>query len=253
MARHRPELDEDVDIENDHRLYILELHERLKKLSHYEVLGVVRTADRKDIKRAYFTFAGQFHPDRFRNKRLGSFKRMIEEIFARATLAHDTLTVADQRAAYDAMLPSARASQPPPPALKAPIDPRAAEKRAAALDALKARFEEGRGRAREHAAAAARALAAGDVMTARDMYEKALAITPDDAALRAAYDSVVRAAADRLAESHVKKAQLEERFGQWEAAAASWRRVVEARPHDTAAHERLANALERAGRSAPRS
>lgn len=249
MARHRPELDEDVDLDFDHRMYILEMHERLSKITHYDLLNVDSKADKKEIKRAYFLFAGQFHPDRFRGKRLGSFKPMIDDIFSRATLAHDTLTSVEQRAKYDAMLGGPKmASRPPAPMPKAPVDPRVAAKQSAALDALKARFEEGKVRARGLAEQAVRALAAGDVIAARDHYKQALAITPNDAALREAYENVERSAADRLAESHVKKAELEERFGQWDAAVQSWRRVVEARPHDRAAHERLANALARAGR-----
>lgn len=249
MARHRPELDEDVDLDFDHRMYILEMHERLATITHYSVLNVPRTADKKEIKRAYFLFAGQFHPDRFRAKRLGSFKPLIDEIFSRATAAHDVLTSADQRAEYDATLGEAAASSQPPPMMpKAPADPRAVAKQSAAIDALKARFEEGKLKAKALAEQAARALAAGDVVAARDHYKQALTITPNDAALKQAYEHVERTAAARLADSHVKKAELEERFGQWEAAVQSWRRVVEARPQDRVAHERLANALARAGR-----
>ncbi|MBS2019287.1 MAG: DnaJ domain-containing protein [Deltaproteobacteria bacterium] len=253
MARHRPELDEDVDLDLDHRLFVLELHERLSKLTHYELLNVAREADKKEIKRAYFLFAGQFHPDRFRGRRLGSFKAMIDAIFARATLAHDTLSSPELRAEYDAGLPGPNAPSRPPAAMpRAPVDPRVAAKQSAAIDALKARFEEGKLRAKALGEQAARAMAAGDVVAARDLYEQALAITPSDPALRQAYEGVEREAATRLAESHVKKAELEERFGQWDAAVQSWRRVIEARPDDRAAHERLAHALARSGRAAPR-
>ncbi len=98
------ELDEDVDLERDHRQRVLDTFHRLADLDLYQLLGVDSNADKKAIKRAYYELAGLYHPDRFFRKRLGSFKTKMEAIFSRVTEAHDTLTDKDRRAEYDGYL-----------------------------------------------------------------------------------------------------------------------------------------------------
>ena len=83
---------------------------------------------------------------------------------------------------------------------------------------------------------------------AADAYRNALTFAPNEPALVAAYEETQRAAADKLAESHLQKALLEEKFGRWAAAAVSWQRVMAARPDDPDVHARLANAIAKAGR-----
>ena len=92
---------------------------KLEATDHYEVLDVARDADKKAIKRAYFGLAATFHPDRFFGKKLGPVRVPLERIFDRLTIAHDTLTRREERAAYDATLPPARARpRSTPPAAK---------------------------------------------------------------------------------------------------------------------------------------
>ena len=67
----RPELSEDVDLDLETRRYVLDLFDRIDGLSHYEVLGIPRTADAKLVKRTYFRIAGQIHPDKHFAKKLG--------------------------------------------------------------------------------------------------------------------------------------------------------------------------------------
>lgn len=69
------EIDEDVDLDRDHRRKILDLYYSLGDLDHYEVLNADRNADKKALKRAYYELASLHHPDRFFRKRLGSFKQ----------------------------------------------------------------------------------------------------------------------------------------------------------------------------------
>ncbi len=80
------------------------LHAKLAGSDYYVLLGVERGAEKKAIKRAYFGFASKYHPDRFFGKKLGAVRAQIERIFHRMTEAHDTLTNADRRKAYDATL-----------------------------------------------------------------------------------------------------------------------------------------------------
>jgi DnaJ domain/Tetratricopeptide repeat len=109
---------DDVTCELDDatRARILAMAAKLEANDHYEVLDVGRDADKKAIKRAYFGLAATFHPDRFFGKKLGPVRVPLERIFDRLTVAHDTLTRREERAAYDATLPPARARSTPPAA-----------------------------------------------------------------------------------------------------------------------------------------
>jgi predicted TPR repeat methyltransferase len=85
------------------------------------------------------------------------------------------------------------------------------------------------------------------VVAAAEAYHSALTFAPGDPEIAKAYDDVQRIADAKLAESHTRKAMLEERFGRWAAAVESWKHVVEAKPDDADARARLANAIARAG------
>jgi len=100
------DLDEDVDIELERKRTILEAFHRLDSLTHYQILRVERSADKRAIKNAYFEIVNVFHPDRYFGKKLGSFKPKLEKVFARLTEAHDALTRSGPRAEYDAYLAS---------------------------------------------------------------------------------------------------------------------------------------------------
>jgi curved DNA-binding protein CbpA len=248
----RPELSEDVDLDMETRRYVLDLYDRIDRLTHYEVLGVPRNADKKAIKRTYFRLAGLLHPDRYFSKKIGTYKPKLEAVFARATIAFEELGSADKRAKYDATLGPATASAPPSGEASAPVDPRLVARRQAAIDELTKRFEENALQAKRHASLAARARAVGDLAAATEAYEMALTYAPRDAALRAAHAELTQATAAKLGETHEKQAALEERFGQWAEAARSWQAVVAARPDDPKAKERLANARARAGLPPPK-
>lgn len=105
------ELDEPVDLDVTKKRRILDTFHRLATLSHYELLEVDATADKRAIKAAYFELVNQFHPDRYFGKNLGSFKPKLERLFARVTEAHDTLTKQQPREDYDRYLSSVRRTQ----------------------------------------------------------------------------------------------------------------------------------------------
>ncbi len=100
------DLDEDVDIELERKRTILDAFYRLDSATHYQVLRVDPSADKRAIKNAYFEIVNVFHPDRYFGKKLGSFKPKLERVFARLTEAHDALTRSGPRAEYDAYLAS---------------------------------------------------------------------------------------------------------------------------------------------------
>ena len=100
------DLDEEVDIELERKRTILDAFHRLDSLTHYQILRVDPSADKRAIKNAYFEIVNVFHPDRYFGKKLGSFKPKLERLFARLTEAHDVLTRSGPRAEYDAYLAS---------------------------------------------------------------------------------------------------------------------------------------------------
>jgi curved DNA-binding protein CbpA len=105
------ELDEAVDLDKERKRKVLDTYYRLQALSHYELLGVEASADKKAIKAAYFELVNDFHPDRYFGKNLGSFKPKLERLFARVTEAHDVLTRGAAREEYDRYLASVRRAQ----------------------------------------------------------------------------------------------------------------------------------------------
>lgn len=100
------ELEEAADLEPERKRVILDTYYRLDRVTHYQLLQVDPSADKRAIKNAYFQVVNVFHPDRYFGKSLGSFKPKLERVFARLTEAHDALTRPGPRAEYDAYLAS---------------------------------------------------------------------------------------------------------------------------------------------------
>ena len=67
----------------------------MTKRDYYEVLGVDRTADTEEIKKAYRKLALKFHPDRNPND------KAAEEKFKELGEAYEALSEPSSRAAYD--------------------------------------------------------------------------------------------------------------------------------------------------------
>jgi tetratricopeptide (TPR) repeat protein len=97
-------LAEPADLDLERKRDVLGLYAELDELSHYELLDVVSTADRKTIKEAYYRAVAIFHPDKYFGKNLGSYKNKLEQIFRRLTEAHDVLTSGETRKEYDEYL-----------------------------------------------------------------------------------------------------------------------------------------------------
>ena len=99
-----PDFAQVSDLDNDRKRKVVDTYARLAMIDYYGLLGVSASADRKDIKRAYYAIAPDYHPDKFYGKNLGSFKPMMEAIFGQLTFAYETLTSVERRAEYDAYL-----------------------------------------------------------------------------------------------------------------------------------------------------
>jgi DnaJ-class molecular chaperone len=81
-----------------------ELFERANGATHYEVLGVMRSASAEQIKRAYYSHARRLHPDRFRRDADEALRQRIDNAFARIAQAYETLKNSALRATYDIKL-----------------------------------------------------------------------------------------------------------------------------------------------------
>jgi curved DNA-binding protein CbpA len=113
-----------VDLEPERRQRIDELFASLEDLTHYELLGVAPTADKKQIKSAYYQVAPDFHPDKFFRKNLGPYKAKMEAIFGRITAAEAVLSRAQTRAEYDAYLEQRRRTSTIEALLRGELEPR---------------------------------------------------------------------------------------------------------------------------------
>ena len=90
--------------ERDTRGTVEELFALARGETHYEVLGVTRSASTEEVKRVYYSHARRLHPDRFRRDADEEMRQRIDAAFARVAQAYDTLRDAALRAAYDLKL-----------------------------------------------------------------------------------------------------------------------------------------------------
>lgn len=98
------ELDEEADLDRERKHEILHAFHRLPEVDYYQLLGISRDADKKEIRAAYFRLSKRFHPDTLFGKELGSFKTKMEKIFEQLTRAYDTLGKKKRRRSYDEYL-----------------------------------------------------------------------------------------------------------------------------------------------------
>lgn len=102
----RAGLDEEVDLDPEMQKRVLETFHGLEELTHYQALDIENTADRQEIRQAYFQLSKVFHPDTLYGKKLGSYKSKMEAIFRRITDAYDVLGKEKKREGYDRYLAS---------------------------------------------------------------------------------------------------------------------------------------------------
>ena len=111
-------IDPALDITPELQAQILEFAESLDR-SYFELLGVPRDADSKQIKRAYFALSKIYHPDRYFRANLGDYSMRLEQIFRKLVEAYELLSDPASRAEIERTLgaipepePSVEESQP---------------------------------------------------------------------------------------------------------------------------------------------
>ncbi len=169
-----------------------ELKEFLDRLAlaqnHYEVLDVPQSSHASEIKLAYYAAARQFHPDRFHDLARTPLHGRLESAFARITQAHEVLSHADQRAAYDVKIEASKrggnVSSPigDQPIRPAPVRDEASGNGADDLQLVEMRFKEGLA-----------ALQLGQINTAIACLQVAAQLAPKDPKYRAYYGRALAA------------------------------------------------------------
>jgi hypothetical protein len=96
------------------RRRILSFHQQLPQLDLFARLEVDTSADRQEIRRAYFRLSKEFHPDRYYGKDVGRFKDLLSDLFKAISAAFATLSNDDERAVYLALLQDADRPEPAP-------------------------------------------------------------------------------------------------------------------------------------------
>jgi tetratricopeptide (TPR) repeat protein len=121
------ELKAPADIGIELKTLILNGFYGIEGKNYYQLLGLTRSADKKEIRGAYFELSRLFHPDSLFGKELGPFKAHMVAVFKRLTEAYEVLSRGARRKEYDEYLTSTSPSSSQEQALdKAAIAARAA-------------------------------------------------------------------------------------------------------------------------------
>jgi len=96
------------DLEPELAELIASTHEKLERMDLFTLLDCDLNANRAVLQRAYFNRSRVFHPDRYFNRRLGPYKKMLERIFAWVSASYNFLKDDRRRAAYRKKILNAR-------------------------------------------------------------------------------------------------------------------------------------------------
>jgi curved DNA-binding protein CbpA len=170
-----------------------ELFARAGGATHYEVLGVTRTASLDEIKRNYYSHAKRFHPDLFRRDADAPLQQRIDAAFAKIAQAYEVLKDSSLRATYDLKLSKQKAEGPSPPAAKSAAQSDQDEARTPStseasdarreppmLTEAERKFQQGMS-----------ALEQNDLTRARTLLKEAAMLVPQQARYRANYGRVL--------------------------------------------------------------
>ncbi|NVB42103.1 hypothetical protein G6O69_30045 [Pseudenhygromyxa sp. WMMC2535] len=107
-----PRLQPAISIAIERQRRLLAVRDDLRRIGHFELLGMVPVDDEKAVRRAFHVVSRDFHPDNFYGKELGSFREVLDDLFRRARASYDFLMdAAHRRALVDAHQEQQRAEQ----------------------------------------------------------------------------------------------------------------------------------------------
>jgi curved DNA-binding protein CbpA/polyhydroxyalkanoate synthesis regulator phasin len=85
---------------------LVQARKNLEQQNYYEALGIGRNAAPQEMKKAYFTLAKLYHPDRHFNPEMTGMKETLETLFTAIHDAYETLSDQVKRDQYDLVLMS---------------------------------------------------------------------------------------------------------------------------------------------------
>ncbi len=89
-----------LDIPLDRQRRLLAAQDQIANYTHFDVLGLDPTDDKKLLRRAYFQVSRDFHPDTYYGKKIGDFQAILDMLFKRAKASYDLLQNDEKRTAY---------------------------------------------------------------------------------------------------------------------------------------------------------
>jgi hypothetical protein len=102
----------DSDLDEARRVFFDVTLASFRRMTHYGVLGVLPTSDEREIRLAFYARISQFHPDRYFEKNIGSYRATLNEIARFILEAYEVLTRAKSRAQHDEALRQSEQGDP---------------------------------------------------------------------------------------------------------------------------------------------
>ncbi len=90
--------EDDTDLSAEVRARIDEMVVRVALDNPFVLLEVSPAADKKELRRSYFRLSKEFHPDRYYGRKLGSYQRRLQQVFAALSSAFELLSDDARRA-----------------------------------------------------------------------------------------------------------------------------------------------------------
>jgi curved DNA-binding protein CbpA len=94
-----PRLRSEIPISVDLQRRLLAVRDNLRRIGHFELLGLDPTDDTRALRRAYHVASRDFHPDSFYGKDIGDFRQVLDDLFRRARASFEFLGDASRRRA----------------------------------------------------------------------------------------------------------------------------------------------------------
>ncbi|MFV8756795.1 hypothetical protein ACNOYE_40140 [Nannocystaceae bacterium ST9] len=241
-----------ISLELQRRL--LGVRDNLRRIGHFELLGLDPTDDTRALRRAYHVASREFHPDSFYGKDIGHFRQVLDDLFRRARASFEFLGDPARRHAlvevHEASLAEQRADVEAEQRKRAEQERLEAEARAQqaareaqeAQDAREARDRERKHRlrdrmnaqrrqqARNHAEQAEAELVAGKHAGAATFFRLAHTLDPDNAEYEQKWRECLTIARRHRAEACFERAREAQKLGRGDDAARLFTEAADADP-----------------------